>query len=670
MRKHIFLFILFISVITYSISFKYLLADNPQSTSRIKETTSKNQGLKDISLTTPKNNISGNRLKILTQPFKAFGLHMYIGSEGKFRIDSIHKIFDDYKKAYDSIFHLIRVELKNVQIKDPALRVIVIGIMAWGLLFFVANQFLGRLVIKYPVLQRKTGEIVLHKFLAFVWQNYPAIISFSVIYFIIYFTNTSNALTKILFWGFGGWLFISCYNTLRNYILAPHRIKNIYVFHDTTIAYIRNVIRNISLSIIIYFITVNILSIVNISLTGRFFCSLIFFTSLFVITIIYFHYGFNKAIHHPYTKSNIGKLIPRSTQDSQLFLIVINLGYFSFSLFFCIEFNLILMGYAQLALKGIIWFGIVYSSFMFLLLITIYTLKNLSQKDDGKDITRKKINITQREALATFLNPFKIIYHFWQYRDLIKQFTWREVVGRYKGSYLGIGWSFLQPMLMLVIYTFVFSTVLNSRWGLGQTEGKGIFALTMFTGLITYGVFSEVLTAAPGLIIANPNYVKKIVFPLEILPVVRLLSALIHAGFSLIILLIGVLIITRSLNYTVVFLPIVWLPMALFSLGLGYFLASLGVFVRDIGHSMGLVVTILLFISAIFYPLSALPENIRVYSCYNPIAVFVENARRVVMFGQTPIWLWTGIMTAAGGVVLVLGFLWFMKTKKAFADVI
>ena len=111
------------------------MADNPQSTSRIKETTSKNQGLKDISLTAPKNNISGNRLKILTQPFKAFGLHMYIGSEGKFRIDSIHKIFDDYKKAYDSIFHLIRVELKNVQIKDPALRVIVIGIMAWGLLF-------------------------------------------------------------------------------------------------------------------------------------------------------------------------------------------------------------------------------------------------------------------------------------------------------------------------------------------------------------------------------------------------------------------------------------------------------------------------------------------------------------------------------------------------------
>jgi lipopolysaccharide transport system permease protein len=274
------------------------------------------------------------------------------------------------------------------------------------------------------------------------------------------------------------------------------------------------------------------------------------------------------------------------------------------------------------------------------------------------------------ERVGGFFNPVRIVAHLWKYRDLIRQLTWREVVGRYKGSFIGLGWSFIQPLVMLCVYTFVFSVIFKARWGVEAGEGKAAFALALFMGLITFSIFSEVANSAPSLVLGNANYVKKVVFPLEILPLVRLFSALINAVFSLGVLFAGILIINHFIHWTALLLPLIWLPMLMFTLGCGYFLASLGVFVRDIGTIIGVLTTMLFFLTPIFYPISAVPEAFRIVFRINPIAIFVEDARRVVLWGLSPDWPWFFFGMALSGTVLIFGFVWFMKSKKAFADVI
>ena len=284
----------------------------------------------------------------------------------------------------------------------------------------------------------------------------------------------------------------------------------------------------------------------------------------------------------------------------------------------------------------------------------------------------KKIKIIspRGESVRGFFNPVRIVVHLWKFRDLIRQLTWREVVGRTKGSFVGLGWSFIQPVIMLGVYTFVFSVIFKARWGVESGEGKAAFALALFMGLITFSVFSEVANSAPCLVSGNTNYVKKVVFPLEILPLVRLCSALINAVFSLGVLFMGILIINHSIFWTALLLPLIWLPMLMFTLGCGYFLASLGVFVRDMGAVIGVLTTMLFFLTPIFYPISAVPEWFRVFCRINPLALFVEDARRVVLWGLSPDWPWFFFGMALSGATLICGFVWFMKSKKAFADVI
>ncbi len=274
------------------------------------------------------------------------------------------------------------------------------------------------------------------------------------------------------------------------------------------------------------------------------------------------------------------------------------------------------------------------------------------------------------ESVTGFFNPVRIVAHLWKYRDLIRQLTWREVVGRYKGSFIGLGWSFIQPLIMLFVYTFVFSVIFKARWGVESDEGKAAFALALFMGLITFSIFSEVANSAPSLVLGNANYVKKVVFPLEILPFVRLLSALINAVFSLGVLFVGILIFNHFIHWTTLLLPLIWLPMMMFTLGCGYFLASLGVFVRDMGAVIGVLTTMLFFLTPIFYPISAVPEPFRIFCRVNPIAIFVEDARRVVLWGLFPDWPWFFFGMVLSVAVLIIGFVWFMKSKKAFADVI
>jgi lipopolysaccharide transport system permease protein len=280
-----------------------------------------------------------------------------------------------------------------------------------------------------------------------------------------------------------------------------------------------------------------------------------------------------------------------------------------------------------------------------------------------------EIATSRGESVVRFLHPVRIAMHLWQHRNLLTQLTRREVLFRYKGSYLGLGWAVIQPLIMLGVYTFVFSVIFEAKWGVSPQEGRLGFAMALFVGILTFNILGEVANAAPTLILANANYVKKVIFPLEILPAVKLLGTLIHSLLGMAVLIIGMILINHQLSWTVVLLPLAWLPMILFSLGWGYFLASLGVFVRDVGTTVGLLVTVLFFLSPIFYPLKAVPEKLRVFCQINPIAIFVEDARRVVLWGKFPDWPWFlgGLMLST--LVFVLGFMWFMKSKKAFADV-
>lgn len=258
----------------------------------------------------------------------------------------------------------------------------------------------------------------------------------------------------------------------------------------------------------------------------------------------------------------------------------------------------------------------------------------------------------------------------WLHRQLIKQMAWREVVGRYKGSVMGLLWSFITPLLMLAVYTFVFSVVFKAKWGVGGEESKTAFALVLFVGLIMHGLLAEVLNRAPGLILSNVNYVKKVVFPLEILPVITLAAAFFHSVISLAVLLIAFVAVNGYLPWTIVLIPIVLLPLATLVLGLAWMLASLGVFIRDIGQAMGIITTIMLFTSTVFFPLSALPERYHPFILVNPLTFIIEQSREVLLFEHLPDWLGLGIYMLIAIAVAWIGYGGFQKTRKGFADVL
>jgi len=246
--------------------------------------------------------------------------------------------------------------------------------------------------------------------------------------------------------------------------------------------------------------------------------------------------------------------------------------------------------------------------------------------------------------------------------------TAREVVGRYRGSVLGIVWSFANPVLLLAVYTFVFSVVFNARWNTGS-ESKADFAVILFVGMIIYGLFAECLNRAPGLILAHPNYVKKVVFPLEILPLVALGVAFFHAAISLIVLLAFCLALNHALPWTILLLPLVILPLALVTLGVSWLLSSLGVFLRDVGQVVGLLTTVLMFASPVFYPVASIPENYRAILYLNPLATIIEQARDVLIWGKVPDLTVLGVLTVVSALVAWLGFAWFQKTRRGFGDV-
>jgi lipopolysaccharide transport system permease protein len=262
--------------------------------------------------------------------------------------------------------------------------------------------------------------------------------------------------------------------------------------------------------------------------------------------------------------------------------------------------------------------------------------------------------------------------------NLIISLIRREVVGRYRGSMLGILWSMLTPLFMLAVYTFVFGAVLGARWpdGRGAAGGSGEamsmpeFSILLFAGLIVFQLFSEVVIRAPTLVLSNANYVKKVVFPLEILPVVALGSALFHAAVGFAILLIFMLLVYGGIPATALFLPVVLAPLLPATLGIAWFLSALGVYYRDINQILGPLVTGLMFLSPIFFPLSVLPDWIKPWIALNPITLPVEQVRAVLNFGRLPDIASQTVYTAVSVAVALAGYAWFQKTRKGFADVL
>jgi lipopolysaccharide transport system permease protein len=273
------------------------------------------------------------------------------------------------------------------------------------------------------------------------------------------------------------------------------------------------------------------------------------------------------------------------------------------------------------------------------------------------------------ETPNRLLHPLAVVYSLTENWHLIVQFVKREVAGRYKGSFLGLFWSFITPLLMLSIYTFVFGFVFKSRWR-AASDDHIEFAVVMFVGILAHNLISECLTRAPMLVVGNPNYVKKVVFPLQTLPWIAIGTALFHMLVASVILLVAILLWQGHIPWTVIFVPVILLPFVVLIAGLVWFLASFGVFMRDLGQVMGIVSSLLMFMAPVFYPLTSVPPRLRSVIMLNPLTFIIDQIRTVAIWGGQVNWLGWAIYAVIAYVIATLGLLWFQKTRKGFADVL
>lgn len=258
----------------------------------------------------------------------------------------------------------------------------------------------------------------------------------------------------------------------------------------------------------------------------------------------------------------------------------------------------------------------------------------------------------------------------WRQRELVGQLARREIVGRYRGSFAGLAWSLFNPLLMLAVYTFVFSVAFHARWPVPAGGSDVHFSLVLFAGMIVHALFADCANRAPRLVLENVNFVKKVIFPLEILAVVCVVAALFHMVVSLLVLVAALVLSGASPGWPALALPLVLLPLVAGTLGVTWILSSLGVYVRDAAPIVTIITTVLLFLSPVFYPISALPEAYRPWLMLNPISFEVNQARAVLLFGQWPDWGGLAAYGLAGLALAWLGFWWFQKTRRGFADVL
>ncbi len=545
--------------------------------------------------------------------------------------------------------------------------IIGVAITICGLLLFVANQFLIPFLKKHSIKARKsTMEVALSRFFVFIELNYPALFTFMAFYFLIDFINIFNVFTKILFWGFGGWLFISCYKTAISYILAPQRIRNIFAFHDNSIAYIRKTISNISISVIIYFIFVNILSILKIPLEGRFACSLLFIAALFIVTIIFSHYGFKKAIYHPYTIRYFGKIISGETRDSRLFQIAADLIYFSLSLFFCSELVLILTGYVHYALKAIIWFGIVNACFISLLLIKTFVSHRRLRRKDSNAIVSSRTITTQGITVTAFFNPEKIVFNLWQYRYFVLSSIRNELINRFARSKLGGLWVIVNPLAQVAIYAFILSSVLAAK--LPGIDNKYAYAIYLMSGLLAWNLFNEIISRCLNLFIVQGNLMKKMSFPRITLPSIVIGSCLLN-NILLLVAMLGILaLLGHQFSVAMLWLIPLTIPVVMLAMGIGLVLGVMNVFLRDIEQVILIILQVWFWFTPIVYPESIIPESYRNLLNLNPMYPIAKAYHQVLVYNNAPQLGSIAIISAIAFTLMLLSLFMFRRASAEMVD--
>lgn len=256
-----------------------------------------------------------------------------------------------------------------------------------------------------------------------------------------------------------------------------------------------------------------------------------------------------------------------------------------------------------------------------------------------------------------------------EHRALIGDLVKRDFVGRYRGSIFGVAWSLFSPLLMLAIYTFVFSVAFQARWGT-EDESKATFALVLFSGMIVHAFFAECLNRAPGLIVTQPNFVKKVVFPLEILSWVTAFSASLHFLVSFLVLLLFCFAAGVAVHPSTALVPVALIPLFMTTLGLTWILSALGVYLRDLSQAIGMLTTIALFLAPIFYPITALPVEFQRIIYWNPLTFPITQLRDLMLWGKPMQWPEWSIHFAVGAAVCFIGYWWFQKTRRGFADVL
>jgi len=264
----------------------------------------------------------------------------------------------------------------------------------------------------------------------------------------------------------------------------------------------------------------------------------------------------------------------------------------------------------------------------------------------------------------------RVFHQCWLQRQLFLKLLRRDFAERYRGSYLGLLWSLLLPLLSLLVFTFFFGVIFQMRWAGRGDASLGDLALILFVGMALYNFLAECLSRAPGLILAHQNYVKNVVFPLEMLPAVMVASAVLTLAATLLVILLLQATLGSGLSWTALLLPVMILPLILFVLGLSGFLASLGVYIRDIQQLIIPLVQLMMFLSPIFYPVAALPEAMRPWLQLNPLALAIEQTRGIILFGQAPHWTPYLLSLVAGGLIALMGVWWFARTRRGFADVL
>ncbi|HDS1633796.1 TPA: ABC transporter permease [Stenotrophomonas maltophilia] len=258
---------------------------------------------------------------------------------------------------------------------------------------------------------------------------------------------------------------------------------------------------------------------------------------------------------------------------------------------------------------------------------------------------------------------------FGKHRSLTFELTQREVLGRYRGASFGLLWSLISPFLMLLVYTMAFGFIMKGRWP-GSTGSTTDFALILFAGLTVHGFFAECFTRAPQLIVSNTSYVKRVVFPLDILVWSMTLSALFHLLMNMVVLLLLYLCVKGSIHPTAVLLPVVVLPLVILTVGIGWISSALGVYLRDIGQIAGVIAAAMLFLSSAIIPVESVPASYRIVFELNPLTFIINQVREVVIWGRLPDWTGLALYTLIACVVAFIGHRLFNKLRVGFADVL